>query len=475
MVSCNTSNSQLLGVVSDTYNVLGNASEENQDNPQYVAVGLLGQIRTQVNAENGSIQPGDFVTYSSVSGQAAKAIKAGPVIGRAIEGGTTGRINIYVNPTWYDPQVYLTTTGNLSVVDLNTDDSSYSFAHNYNLTDSENKVISRVGAFSEVATGKLNAGLVTSTQIETNALSIASENVTINGQTLKDYIASASAQTIANMSNNNNQIATNSAEINNNSVTSNALQINGNATISGTLSTGTLIATHIPALDDLTQRVTSLENQLASLSAAFIQSFTTATQSASFAPANSLDIKDATVSGDLMVLGRTTVSDLGVTGTINSGLLVVNGLDSSTGSEQAAVSINTLSGDLYLQNQGWGGIDILSGKVTIDKDGNVNIQSNLTAKEVTTEKLNILTDNNATSSATLAASAGVATIAQDTDNLTIETTAVTKDSLIYVTFNDDYSPAVRYWIENKVAGTSFTVKLDAAVSKDVKINWWIVN
>jgi len=173
-----------------------------------------------------------------------------------------------------------------------------------------------------------------------------------------------------------------------------------------------------------------------------------------------------------MVLGRTTVNDISVTGDISTGVLTIKGLD-----ENGTASINTLSGDLKLQNEGLGGVDILSGKVVIDMNGNVNVQNSITAKEVNTQKLNIITDTSteATQSAVLSASAGTATIAKDTDNIIIDTTAITDNSLINVTFNGDYSPAVRYWTENKIAGNSFTIKLNAAVAKDVKLNWWIVN
>ena len=184
-----------------------------------------------------------------------------------------------------------------------------------------------------------------------------------------------------------------------------------------------------------------------------------------------VQLSTATVSGNLNVLGKTTVNDLGVTGNVSMGLLKINGLD-----DNGNASINTLSGNLKLQNYGMGGLDILSGKVVIDKDGNVNIQKTVTAKTVNTEKLNITTaGGTATSSAALSASAGTATINKNSDSVMIKTTAVTNNSLIYVTFSGDYSPAVRYWIDSKVAGSAFTVKLDAPVNNSVKFNWWIVN
>jgi hypothetical protein len=224
--------------------------------------------------------------------------------------------------------------------------------------------------------------------------------------------------------------------------------------------------------NSLSEKITSQEALLKNL-----QNLSSNSGSGNFSPASlqdlgldHMDINTATISSTLFVLGRTTLADLGVTGSISAGVLTIKGLN-----DDATASINTLSGDLKLQNEGLGGIDILSGKVVVDKNGNVNIQNSLTAKEVNTEKLNITINSNASSSATLSASTGISTITKNTNSVTIKTTAITKDSLIYVTFNGDYSPAVRYWTEGKVAGNSFTIKLDAPVAKDVKLNWWIVN
>ena len=43
-------------------------------------------------------------------------------------------------------------------------------------------------------------------------------------------------------------------------------------------------------------------------------------------------------------------------------------------------SINTLTGPLYLQSLGLGGIDILAGKIMIDQEGNLTIEGDATIK-----------------------------------------------------------------------------------------------
>jgi hypothetical protein len=182
-----------------------------------------------------------------------------------------------------------------------------------------------------------------------------------------------------------------------------------------------------------------------------------ASVSANFAPtalALGLSQETATISGTLTVLGRTTLTDVGVTGKIVTGLMGIDG---------AAGSIN-VTGDLKLQPNGIGNIDLFAGKITVDNKGNIHTDGTITAK-----KINIDTTDVA------GASAGVGNVTKGAESVTIDTSAVTDHSLIQVTFSDDYAPASRYWISAKSTGTSFTVKLDKSVDNDSHFNWWIVN
>ena len=71
----------------------------------------------------------------------------------------------------------------------------------------------------------------------------------------------------------------------------------------------------------------------------------------------------AAISGSLNVLGNTVLSDLGVTGNISTGLLSINGLDTSLATPSA--SITTLTGPLWIQ------------KVNIDPEGNITTSGNI--------------------------------------------------------------------------------------------------
>jgi hypothetical protein len=56
------------------------------------------------------------------------------------------------------------------------------------ITDSFNNIVKITQAFSDLLVANLQVGLVDAQQITTNALNVASDNITINGQNIKDYI-----------------------------------------------------------------------------------------------------------------------------------------------------------------------------------------------------------------------------------------------------------------------------------------------
>ena len=113
------------------------------------------------------------------------------------------------------------------------------------------------------------------------------------------------------------------------------------------------------ALSNLSDQISNLEKQLLNLNTN-----------------TSLSSQDATISGTLNVFGNTTLNNLGVTGTISTGLMTIQGLD-----QIGQASINTV-GDLKLQDQGAGGLDILNGKIKIDTKGNFVSKGEITARKI---------------------------------------------------------------------------------------------
>jgi hypothetical protein len=405
-------------------------SETNATNgDKNVPIALAGRVPVKVSTENGAIHTGDYLTTSSIAGVAMKATKPGQAIGKALQDFDKtgiGKIMVFVNISFADPKKALAniiTDDNGNIAISNVSSTSIVLPQNLRIGSKEiggtlNNALLAISDAITTHENKLNT-------LQTDVLGLATESAGLSSK-VDNLEASASSQ----LAQANDKVASTAADV-----------------------------------VSLNKKVDDIISSLSAVAAAPYN----VSSAADLGLGNDVQLSTATISGNLNVLGQTTVNDLGVTGNVSMGLLKINGLD-----DNGTASINTLSGDLNLQNYGLGGLNILSGKVVIDKSGNVNIQQAVSAKTVNTTKLNIVTDT-ATTSAALSASAGTATINANTNSVTIKTTAVTNNSLIYITFNGDYSPAVRYWIDTKVAGNSFTVKLDAAVNNSVKFNWWIVN
>ena len=338
VTKCINGNRNILGVVSGKAGFVG-GGEHDQD-PNYIIIGLIGQLPVNVSTESGQIDPGDSLTVDN-NGIVIKAKSQGQIVGQALEGYSgagDGKVNIRINVSWYDPNP---------------------------------------------------------------------------------------------LANNNSQ----------------------NSSSSGTLSD------LVSRIDILSGNISTLQNFFAfnSTASAFLNSATSATGAGTLLPSDQLDIANATISGKLMVLGRTTLSDLGVTGKINSGLLTINGFDDSVNSGQ--VTINTLAGDLYLQNKGLGGVNILNGLVTIDTSGNMNITGVLGAGTVRTQKLIMQGD------------VGSAVLPAGATQVEIDNPDVASTSKVFVTLRTLVNVPL---IVDSISTGKFIVKIPSAQASDVKFDWWII-
>lgn len=72
-------------------------------------------------------------------------------------------------------------------------------------------------------------------------------------------------------------------------------------------------------------------------------------------------------------------------------------------------------------------------------------------------------------------SSGTAFVPRDKTNIFIKSKDVSKTSIIYVAFKQNYTPASRYWVENIQDNEGFTVRLDAPVAENSEFSWWITN
>ena len=114
-------------------------------------------------------------------------------------------------------------------------------------------------------------------------------------------------------------------------------------------------------------------------------------------------------------------------------------------------------------------VDIGTGAVTIDKEGNLKITGTLTAQNVKTKELTIDTsDENAKS-------VGSSQIPANQKQVTIFTTALKPDAKIFITPTSPLQGLTLY-ISAKSEFEGFTVKVDGGtISATVTFDWFIVN
>ncbi len=107
----------LIGVVGENYSDFASTGYniKEQDNPKSIA--LVGRVLVKVTAENGVIQPGDYLTSSATElGKAMKATRPGMVIGQALSGvDANGKVMVFVQTFYYDPTVLVDEGGNVTL------------------------------------------------------------------------------------------------------------------------------------------------------------------------------------------------------------------------------------------------------------------------------------------------------------------------------------------------------------------------
>jgi hypothetical protein len=68
---------------------------------------------------------------------------------------------------------------------------------------------------------------------------------------------------------------------------------------------------------------------------------------------------------------------------------------------------------------------------------------------------------------------GTAFVPRDQKRIYVKNPVIRANSKVYVTFMEDYSPAVRYWVESVEEYRGFTLELDAPVFNNSEFEWWI--
>ena len=366
----------IIGIVSTHPNEVIGKVFDISDNPR--AVALNGRVPVKIASTSASIQPGDLLTSSSIPGRAMKANKAGSIIGKALENWTpeSGKNSIltFVNISWYDPNVYITSTGDINVISNKTQETP---SAKYALQAASGEIINRIGIFNEAVIANLKTGLIEAKQVTTDVLLTSSariDQITSNliispiieaDQLKTDFITPLSSDSI--VVNGKIVIASTSTSSPRNDV---VLEVQGSASVSGNLSassasvSGTLRANHI-----LADSIDGLDEKIATLAAR--TPFDTFDTSNTF-KFNNIEANFGIFNLGLIALGGSSFSDVSIS----------NQLSVGSSLKLADNSINVLGADLELQPFRQGGISILSGLIRIDTDGNLSAQGADFAKDV---------------------------------------------------------------------------------------------
>lgn len=312
---------QVMGIVStDPGIILG--SEEQHTFP----IALAGRVPVKVSTENGVIQRGDYLTSSSTPGVAMKALKPGPVIGKALEeysGEEVGKIITFVNISYADPSdlfssLSLDDEGNLIVPKLKAE--SLTINTKIDLSLSSGKELLSFKTLSPDPEPSYDLDIITSIKnlaeaaIDTkSALEDLESSTASDSAKLAEQIASASAE-----------LAKTKSDIDTLKLTPPEL----------------LLATNSATLDSL--KVTS---------------------QATFS--GMLASYDLNVSNIFKSLGETILGNTTIAGDVT-----IDGTFSISGSSLNALPV------LYLQNSSLAEkVDLFNGKVIIDKEGKLEMET----------------------------------------------------------------------------------------------------
>ncbi len=176
---CSSGSNGILGIYSDNAGFVGAGGHEND--PSYVLVGLIGQLKLKISSASKEIQPGDPIAFSADSGLGTKAIKAGQIVGRALEpfdpSSGPKAIRVSLNVSWYDPVAVLMDDGKLAVAFDNTQETT-------NVDKLDEKLVLSIQNFVNT----LEAGVLEIQHISVQSLTVATEDIKIGTKTLRDYI-----------------------------------------------------------------------------------------------------------------------------------------------------------------------------------------------------------------------------------------------------------------------------------------------
>lgn len=68
---------------------------------------------------------------------------------------------------------------------------------------------------------------------------------------------------------------------------------------------------------------------------------------------------------------------------------------------------------------------------------------------------------------------GTAFVPTGKNKVFVKSSDVNSNTKVYITFNDNFSPATRFWVSNIEPQEGFYVELDAPVLENTEFSWWL--
>jgi hypothetical protein len=392
--------------------IFGVATSSPDENYSF-SVSLAGELKVKVSGENGEIKAGDPVTSSSIPGVGMKATKVGKVLGTALEDLACsnalcqGQIFVSVEPDFYYG-INLATNGSFYMQETTTETAQQPDPQSLSLDLLNTDGTLKEDFKDQILTAEQVQALVKS-EVEKQ---LAQAQASLQNQTTTDLQSDPLSASNTNIDSPVPQESTDSAE----------------ATDSAQLAQDTQDAL----------------NELETL----------------------LSTTDLSVN-TLKVSGNTQLAQTQVAGTFSQdGTLIID----------FGRQINVLGTALYLQNDALAGdptsqiaLDIASGKITIDKNGNLKSEGTLTAEKIETKEIAIdISENNKQT-------VGSASITAGTDSIQVLTTAVKPETKILITATGPTGGKALYVMEKRDF-EGFTVAVDGGTAtSDITFDWLIIS
>ncbi len=432
------------GIVMDENLVDLNFNASSRNSPDRPAVALAGRVYLKVSNKNGAIEVGDPITSSDIAGVGMKATRAGNIIGKALENFTCqedspceGKILVFVNTSWYDPDGSLTDSNGFSIEKQNMEDENGNIISTvYKIVkiaiNGTQDIIERVGAFSDLVAGKIRTGSLTA-----NIISPVSDADLIIDLDVDNIASSSSQLAIKGV---NDEIVT-------------SFDAFGNATISGTLYANDIESERLNNIESLLSEVENNQQLLA-------DSANWNNNSASI----SANLEDL-VTSNLFVTNNASISSLFVDNNITT------------------KSVDSINGTLSIQSLAIAPLEIMAGKIIIDTNGNTKFTGNIELAGNIKIGGNIVVANNPLPESTVSAEiiegqtssnsiAGKAVLKAGLSEIKIVNSQLKDNSLVYITPVSSTQNKVLY-VKSKAVG-EFTVGFNEAIDTDCEFNWWII-